>query len=179
MSPATIRTKLENRLAVNGDQRRKEMTRTSWIQRFTLILAVGSAPLWPCSSAHSQAAPANSGTKNAINGINSYPGPEFVKYPERAVHERRIDMFISDWQGSLPRFEHGSLVLRDILTRGDNFAPPEKGAVLRVANFFAYGRLARGASTISDKLIRQQEVYYILGGNGEITAGDATAKLRN
>jgi mannose-6-phosphate isomerase-like protein (cupin superfamily) len=121
----------------------------------------------------------SSGTKNAINGINSYPGPEFVKYaPERDANSRRIDLFIGDWQGSMPRFEHGSLVLRDILTRGDNFAPPEKGAVLRVANFFAYGRLAAGAWTTPAKLDGQQEVYYVLGGKGEITAGGDTARLQ-
>ena len=34
---------------------------------------------WP-SLAEAQAAVQSSGTKNAINGINSYPGPEFVKY---------------------------------------------------------------------------------------------------
>jgi mannose-6-phosphate isomerase-like protein (cupin superfamily) len=87
-------------------------------------------------------------------------------------------LFLSDWQGSTPRSEHGSLVLRDILTRGDNFAPPQKGAVLHYANFLALGRLAAGSSTIRSRLERQQEVYYILGGEGEITAGGETAKLR-
>ena len=120
----------------------------------------------------------SSGTKNAINGINSYPGPQFVKYPDRAEHEGRVDMFLSDWQGSLPRFEHGSLVLRDILTHGDNFSPSEKGAVLHYASFFAYGYLARGASTTRSTLVGHQEVYYILGGEGEITAAGNTAKLR-
>jgi mannose-6-phosphate isomerase-like protein (cupin superfamily) len=125
-----------------------------------------------------QTAPPSSGTKNAINGINSYPGPEFVKYAkEREPQDRRIDLFMSDWQGSLPRFEHGSLVLRDILIRGDNFAPPEKSAVLRAANFFAYGRLAPGAWTTRSRLNGQQEVYYVLGGEGEIAAGGDTAKL--
>jgi len=38
---------------------------------FTLAFAV---------SVPAQTAPPTSGTKNAINGINSYPGPEFVKY---------------------------------------------------------------------------------------------------
>lgn len=133
----------------------------------SVIPSAGQAPL------------PSSGTKNAINGINSYPGPEFVKYaPERDPFQRRIDLFIGDWQGSMPRVEHGSLVLRDILTRGDNFAPPEKGAVLRVANFFSYGRLAAGASTTPSQLEGQQEVYYILGGTGEITAGGDTASLR-
>ena len=132
-----------------------------------------------CVLAAAQTNPPSSGTKNAINGINSYPGPEFVKYaPERPTNERRIDMFIGDWQSSMPRFEHGSLVLRDILTRGDNFAPAQKGAVLRAANFFAYGRLAPGSWTTPSKLDRHQEVYYILGGEGEISAGGETAKLR-
>ncbi len=138
------------------------------------LLVLGSPSL-----ATAQAAAPSSGTKNAINGINSYPGPEFVKYAkEREPQDRRIDLFISDWQGSLPRFEHGSLVLRDILIRGDNFAPAQKSAVLRAANFLAYGRLASGNWTTPTKLEGQQEVYYVLGGEGEITAGGDTAKLR-
>ena len=143
------------------------------------VLTLNTVVLVCCALATAQTNPPSSGTKNAINGINSYPGPEFVKYaPERPANERRIDMFIGDWQSSMPRFEHGSLVLRDILTRGDNFAPLQKGAVLRAANFFAYGRLAPGSWTTPSKLDRHQEVYYILGGEGEITAGGETAKLR-
>ena len=148
------------------------------MQRFTFASIASIMTLAFCVAAVAQNPPPSSGTANAINGINSYPGPEFVKYPDRAAHDRRIDMFLNDWQGSLPRVEHGSLVLRDILTRGDNFAPPEKGAVLYYANFLAYGRLAAGASTTPSKLAGHQEVYYILGGEGEITAGGTTAKLR-
>jgi len=144
---------------------------------FAFLTAAALALVLP-SLATAQTAPPSSGTKNAINGINSYPGPEFVKYArEREPQDRRIDLFISDWQGSLPRFEHGSLVLRDILVRGDNFAPPKKSAVLRAANFFAYGRLAPGASTTPSRLEGQQEVYYVLGGEGEIAAGGDAAKL--
>jgi mannose-6-phosphate isomerase-like protein (cupin superfamily) len=150
------------------------------MQRARLAFLTASALVFGLpSGATAQANPSSSGTKNAINGINSYPGPEFVKYAkEREPQDRRIDLFISDWQGSLPRFEHGSLVLRDILVRGDNFAPPEKSAVLRAANFFAYGRLAPGAWTTPSRLAGQQEVYYVLGGEGEITAGGDVAKLR-
>jgi mannose-6-phosphate isomerase-like protein (cupin superfamily) len=127
----------------------------------------------------SQTAPPATGTQNAINGINSYPGPGLIKYEaDRETNDRRIDLFLSDWQGSMPRVEHGSLVLRDILTRGDNFAPPQRGAALRYTNFLAYGRLAPGAWTTPSKLERQQEVYYILGGEGEIVAGGDTAQLR-
>jgi mannose-6-phosphate isomerase-like protein (cupin superfamily) len=143
------------------------------------FLTVSALVVGVPSLATAQAAVPSSGTKNAINGINSYPGPEFVKYAkEREPQDRRIDLFISGWQGSLPRFEHGSLVLRDILIRGDNFAPPQSSAVLRAANFFAYGRLAPGDWTSPTRLEGQQEVYYVLGGEGEITAGGDTAKLR-
>ena len=51
-------------------------------------------------------------------------------------------MFIGDWRDSMPRHAFGSLVLRDILTRGYNDAPPQPGAILMAANFVAYGRLA-------------------------------------
>jgi len=143
------------------------------------FLTVSALTLGLPSPAAAQAAVPSSGTKNAINGINSYPGPEFVKYAkEREPQDRRIDLFISDWQGSLPRFEHGSLVLRDILIRGDNFAPTQKSAVLRAANFFAYGRLAPGNWTTPARLEGQQEVYYVLAGEGEVSAGAETAKLR-
>jgi mannose-6-phosphate isomerase-like protein (cupin superfamily) len=153
---------------------------TAFMKRSAFVsLTVGTLVFTLLSLATAQTPPPSSGTKNAINGINSYPGPEFVKYAaDREPHDRRIDMFIGDWQGSMPRFEHGSLVLRDILTRGDNFAPPQKGAVLHAANFFAYGRLAPGAWTTPSKLEGQQEVYYILGGQGDITADGDTAKLQ-
>ena len=123
--------------------------------------------------------PQPTGTQNAINGINSYPGPGLVKYQNAPdPMSRRIDLFYSDWRESLPRVEHGSLVLRDILTKGDNFAPSEKGAVMHFGNFFSYGRLAPGAETNLERMVGQQEVYYILGGDGEITSGGETAKLR-
>jgi mannose-6-phosphate isomerase-like protein (cupin superfamily) len=159
---------------------RRTMLRKILLRRIFLPLLTACAlALASPAVATAQTPPPSSGTKNAINGINSYPGPEFVKYAaERDTNSRRIDLFIGDWQGSMPRFEHGSLVLRDILTHGDNFAPSEKGAVLHAANFFAYGRLASGAWTTPDKLDGHQEVYYILGGQGEITAGGDTAKLQ-
>src|ERR1700755_3587857 len=98
-----------------------------------LALALGSL-------AAAQNAPPSTGTENAINGINSYPGPGLVKYQNAPdPMARRIDLFYSDWRESMPRVEHGSLVLRDILTKGDNFAPSEKGAVMHFGNFLSYG----------------------------------------
>ncbi len=142
-----------------------------------LIIGVASG-LTSLAVAQTTPPPASSGTANAINGIDSYPGPGLVKYQNTPdPMNRRIDMFIGDWRDSMPRVEHGSLILRDILTKGDNFDPAEMGAALHFTNFFAYGRLAPGAWTTPSKLDGQQEIYYILGGEGEITAGGDTAKL--
>jgi mannose-6-phosphate isomerase-like protein (cupin superfamily) len=111
-------------------------------------------------------------------GGNSFDGPGDVRYQtDRDVQERRIDMFIGDWRDSMPRHAFGSLVLRDILTRGDNFAPPQPGAILQAANYLAYGRLQPRDSTTPSRLEHEQIVYYIVGGTGEIAAGGKTAAL--
>ncbi len=117
--------------------------------------------------------------KTSGAGGNSFDGPGAVVYPpHRDIQDRRIDMFIGDWHDSLPRHILGSLVLRDILTKGDNFNPPQKGAVLQSANFLAYGELKAGDWTTTTKLKGNQEVYYILSGTGEITSGTKTSTLR-
>src|ERR1700722_12444665 len=116
--------------------------------------------------------------KTPSTGGNSFDGPGDVKYePSRDAFDRRIDMFIGDWRDSLPRHAYGSLVLRDILTRGDNYAPPQPGAVLRAANFLSYGRLRSGDVTTPTRLEHEQNVFYIAGGAGEIQAGGKTAVL--
>jgi mannose-6-phosphate isomerase-like protein (cupin superfamily) len=116
--------------------------------------------------------------KTPSAGGNSFEGPGAVRYqPSRDVQDRRIDMFIGDWHDSMPRHAYGSLVLRDILTRGDNYSPPQPGAVLQAANYLAFGRLAAGNSSIPTSLQREQNVFYILGGNGELAAGGKTTAL--
>ena len=116
--------------------------------------------------------------KTPATGGNSFSGPNVIRYEDgRDPQDRRIDKYMGDWHQSMPRHEHGSLVLRDILTHGDNLTPPQPGAVLEAANFLAYGRLQPRDTTTADTLQGQQEVYYIDGGTGEITAGGKTAVL--
>ena len=116
--------------------------------------------------------------KTPSAGGNSFDGPGDVRYQAgRDSQDRRIDMFIGDWHDSMPRHAYGSLVLRDILTRGDNYAPPQPGAILQAANFLAYARLQAGNSTTPSTLTREQNVFYISGGSGEITAGGKTVAL--
>jgi mannose-6-phosphate isomerase-like protein (cupin superfamily) len=111
-------------------------------------------------------------------GGNSFDGPGDVRYQaERDSQDRRIDMFMGDWRDSMPRHVFGSLVLRDILTRGDNYAPPQPGAILQAANYLAYGRLQPRDSTVPTTLDHEQIVCYFIGGKGEIAAGGKTAAV--
>ena len=124
-----------------------------------------------------QTAPHPSVATKGIGG-NTFDGPGEVRYVPRPYSvDRRIDMFFGDWRESLPRAQFGSLVLRDILTRGDNLSPPAKGAVLQSANFLAFGRLAAGASTLCSTLTGQQEVFYIMAGEGEVSTPGKTGAL--
>jgi len=144
-----------------------------------LSLALLEFTLSPLVAQTAPAAPIQSGNDpNYGGGRNSFAGPSLIKYvPARDSDDRRIDMFMGDWHESMPRHADGSLVLRNILTKGDNLGPTQKAAILQYTNFLAYGTLAAHASTTPTRLDNQQEVYYVLGGTGTLTAGTAIADL--
>ncbi len=134
-----------------------------------LLIGFGVLTLSPLAFAQTAAAPSQTG--NAVAGINSYPGPSLIRYaPERDPEDRRIDSFFGDWHESMPRHIHGSLVVRDVLAKGDNFAPPFRAVFLQYANSLSYATLAAHASTATSRLIDQQEVYYIISGTGKVSA---------
>src|ERR1700721_1368990 len=86
--------------------------------------------------------------KTPASGGNSFPGPNAIRYEDGTDQEDRlIDKFLGNWHASMARHEHGSLVLRDILTHGNNLNPPQPGAVLQATNFVSYGRLQPGDAT--------------------------------
>lgn len=89
----------------------------------------------------------------------------------------RITYYFGDWHNATPHTIRGSLVERNILTRGDAANPTQKGAVLRFINSYTYATLAANASTTRTRLSRQQEIYYVESGQGTVTAGGQTAKL--
>ncbi len=89
----------------------------------------------------------------------------------------KIDSYFGDWHNATPRTVRGSLEERDIFTRGDAANPPQKGAVLRYMNSYAYDTLAPQASTKPTKLDGQQEIYFVESGQGTMTAGGQTAEL--
>src|ERR1700753_2042232 len=99
---------------------------------FLAVLAL--AALWT-PRAGAQTPPPYAMKKPPNPGGNSYPGPELIPYPpDRDSMDHRIDLFMADWHEAMPRHILGTLVLRDILTRGDNMAPPQRGAAFQRFN---------------------------------------------
>src|SRR5580692_7070675 len=111
-------------------------------------------------------------------GGNSFEGPKDVVYlPTRPLEDTRADMYFGDWRHSEPNVMFGSLVVRDILTHGDNFSPTFPGAVLEHAKFLSYGKLEPGARTVPSTLKGLQVFFYVDGGEGEVSAGGKTELL--
>ena len=134
-----------------------------------------------CLQAAAQVAPKPPVSTPSAGG-NSFDGPGAVAYQAgRDSQDRRIDMFMGDWRDSMPRHLYGSLVIRDILTRGDNFSPPQPGAILQAANFLALGRMQPGASTTPSRLEHAQNIFYVVGGSGRNYRGreDGSAAQRH
>ena len=88
-----------------------------------------------------------------------------------------IDMFMASWKESIPRHTHGSLIERDILTRGNQLNPSRKGAVLEYVKRFSHGTLYANNSTAPTTLNGEQEAFYIISGTGVVSAGGKKEKL--
>ncbi|MFC1606703.1 cupin domain-containing protein [Candidatus Latescibacterota bacterium] len=88
-----------------------------------------------------------------------------------------VDMYMGSWTESMPKHTHGSLIERDILTRGDSLDPPRRGAVLEYVKSFTHGTLFTGSSTAPTTLNGEQEAFYIISGDGTVSANGETAKL--
>ena len=91
-----------------------------------------------------------------------------------------MDMFMSHWNESHPRYAYGSLVIRDIFTKNtsdDPLKPHARGAVLNVFTEYAYATLALRTSTTPSTLKGEQKIFYFIGGEGTISAGKKTADV--
>jgi mannose-6-phosphate isomerase-like protein (cupin superfamily) len=105
-------------------------------------------------------------------------------YREDALSNRRrpgadvdVSLYINSWLSSPPREGHGGLVERDILTRGDPFAPREKGAVLRFLKAYRRAELPPGSSTRRFEDAREQVFLFVLGGTGRIETDERPVDL--
>ena len=88
-----------------------------------------------------------------------------------------IDMYMGNWRESMPKKTHGAMIERDILTRGDPLNPVSKGAVLKYATRFTRASIGAYETTSPTTLKGEQEIFYVLSGNGTVTAGNITADL--
>jgi hypothetical protein len=111
-------------------------------------------------------------------GGNSFEGPKDVVYlPTRPLEDTRMNMYFGDWRNSEPHVMFGSLVVRDILTPGDNLSPPYPGAVLERAKFLSLGKLEPGARTVPSTLQGLQVFFYVSQGEGEVSGGGKTEPI--
>ncbi|MFC1650956.1 cupin domain-containing protein [Candidatus Latescibacterota bacterium] len=102
-------------------------------------------------------------------------------YPFRALNPRQfdaavdpdIDMFINHWNNSIPRIMFGDMVFRDVLTPlegPDHLNPTKKGAVLLLQNAISYATVEPGAIASGRAKAGEQHVFYVSGGEGEISS---------
>jgi len=104
---------------------------------------------------------------------------ELEENPYGTGNSPDIDLFIANWQESMPFVSYGALVERDIFTRcsGDIMTPTAKGAVLKYINRFTHASLYGHNSTTLSALKDEQEIFFILSGKGTIKAGAKSADL--
>lgn len=105
-------------------------------------------------------------------------------YREDAASNRRhpdsdpdVPFYINHWRNSPPREDHGGLVERDILTRGDPFKPVVKGGVLRFLSAYRRAELPPGAATKSFADPREQVFLFVMAGEGRIEADGRAAGI--
>ncbi len=100
-----------------------------------------------------------------------------VYLPTRPAADTRLNMYFGDWRNSEPRVMFGSLVVRDILTPGNNLSPPLPGAVLEYARFLSYAKLEAGERTVPSTLKGLQIFFYVSDGEGEVSAAGKTEPI--
>ena len=98
---------------------------------------------------------------------------------DMAIHPD-IDMFISNWREEAPIITHGGLVERDVFTQsaGDPVKPHRRGAVLTYTRQFSHATLYGRTVTVETTPLDEQELFYVIGGNGEIEANGRKYALR-
>ena len=110
-------------------------------------------------------------------------------YPYRALDPRQfdsaidpdIDMFINNWNNSMPRLMYGNMVFRDVLTGlegKDVLHPSKKGAVLVEQTAVSYATIEPGAVAKGRAQDKQQQVFYISGGTGKITVKGKSTDIK-
>lgn len=96
--------------------------------------------------------------------------------PYSPEYDVDVDMYFNGYVNAAPRMLHGTLEVRDILTRGRHKDPEKKGAVLEWANWVGRASL-QGGSTAGGTLSGEQYVLFVMSGEGTIAGTRAKAAL--
>ncbi len=101
-------------------------------------------------------------------------GPAAYRHPGL---DTEVLLYINHWRNSAPLEDHGGLIERDILTRGDPLHPAQKGAVLKYVKSYRRGVLEPRTNTLPRKHASEQIFFYVCSGKGRVEAGGKTAEL--
>ena len=93
------------------------------------------------------------------------------------THGSQLDPYFVDWHSAPVNTVEGPLQEQDVLTRGDALHPSAPGAVLRFASAYKHAVLPPHATTSAIKLKGQQQVYFVVSGEGKATAGSQAIPL--
>ncbi|MFA6473181.1 MAG: cupin domain-containing protein [Candidatus Latescibacterota bacterium] len=116
-------------------------------------------------------------TSLSVSFAQEKPFSQLDPTPYDPKTDANIDMYISSWMESMPRHSHGSLIERDILTKGDPLNPKSRGAVMSYFNRFCHATLDARNQTSPTRLADEQEIFYFLSGRGIIKARDKTGEI--
>jgi mannose-6-phosphate isomerase-like protein (cupin superfamily) len=109
------------------------------------------------------------------------PDPSFREdAPSNRRHpglDTDVSLYLNDWRNSPPREGHGGLIERSILTPGDPFHPPRKGAVLRFLKIYSRAELSPRTITREHRDDREQIFFYVLGGRGLLVVAGRSVEL--
>jgi mannose-6-phosphate isomerase-like protein (cupin superfamily) len=101
-------------------------------------------------------------------------GPADYRHPEV---DTDVFLYINHWKNSTPVEDHGGLIERDILTRGDPLHPPQKGAVLKYVKSYRRAVLQPRTNTIRISFADEQAFFYISSGKASVEAGGKNSLL--
>lgn len=102
--------------------------------------------------------------------------------PVNPAVDPNIDMFVNDWRNAPPRRMYDGIVFRDILTRlegPDPLHPTKKGAVLVNITAISRAELAPGARVTGRAAAGERQVFYTVGGAGNIAVNAKSHDVRN
>jgi mannose-6-phosphate isomerase-like protein (cupin superfamily) len=113
--------------------------------------------------------------------VTAPPDPSYTPGGPADTRHPGIDtdvfLYINHWRNSTPLEDHGGLVERDILTRGDPLHPVRKGAVLKYVKAYRRAVLEPRTNTAPVKPAGEQFFFYISSGRGRVEAGGKSAGL--